>query len=368
MDSINKRLFLFLPFAALILLGLLVYSNILHAPFVFDDQGFILDNMFLRDLSNFRYLSGTRYLAFLSFAVNYAIGGYDTFGYHLVNVVLHISNSIILYLIVLNIFGTPALRGRAGEYVARGAAFTAALLFVAHPVQTEAVAFTTQRFASLAAFFYLLSVFLFIRARISLTTSKKGGGWLFYALSLVFALAAQKTKEISFTLPAVIVLVEFTFFNTGERPVKRLSRLVPFILLFVIIPLELFTSGAAHEEGWVPIAERVRLLQVQELATLSRHDYLLTQFRVLVTYMRLIIFPAGQNLDYDYPVYRSFFDPAVFISFFFVTGVFFSGLYLLVRGLREKRALEEAVTIDPSEEEYRRNLSRAKKRQDGEGR
>ncbi|GMR04597.1 MAG: membrane protein [Thermodesulfobacteriota bacterium] len=345
MSTGRERLILFLHLAVLIFLGLLVYSNTFHSPFLFDDIGHILENPSIRDLGNFLNFSGTRYFSFLSFALNYAVGGYDTFGYHLVNIILHVSNAVLLYLIVLNLFKTPVLEGDEDRRFASDVAFTAALLFVVHPVETQAVTYITQRFATMAAFFYLLSVFLYLKSRLLSRTDNKGRYWLFYVLSFVFALAAQKTKEISFTLPAIIVLVEFVFFSNGERVFKRLARLVPFVLLFAVIPLELFLPGIVHSGAAAPIAEKIRLLQLQDMATLSRSDYLLTQFRVIVTYMRLIVFPVNLNLDYDYPVYRSFFNPAVFISFLFVAGVFLSGVYLLVKGLRHRSALYLTISF-----------------------
>ena len=73
-------------------------------------------------------------------------------------------------------------------------------------------------------------------------------------------------------------------------------------------------------------------------ADVSRWDYLNTQFRVIVTYIRLLFFPVNQNLDYDYPIYRTFFTPPVFLSFLFLLGIFCWGIYLLYRSYKSDQA------------------------------
>jgi tetratricopeptide (TPR) repeat protein len=73
-------------------------------------------------------------------------------------------------------------------------------------------------------------------------------------------------------------------------------------------------------------------------ADVSRWDYLNTQFRVIVTYIRLLFFPVNQNLDYDYPIYRTFFTPPVFLSFLVLLGVFCWGIYLFYRSYKSDHA------------------------------
>ena len=71
--------------------------------------------------------------------------------------------------------------------------------------------------------------------------------------------------------------------------------------------------------------------QFRVQTAIPRWDYLLTQFRVIVTYLRLLVLPVHQNLDYDYPVYRTFFTPPVFLSFLLLAGIFALALYLYWR-------------------------------------
>ncbi len=327
----RKRLPAFIIIAAI---GLFIYSGVLNAPFVFDDHLNIETNLKVRSLSNFLDLSGARYVAYLSFAVNYSLGGLDPFGYHLFNVAVHISNAIILYLLISLVL--RAVRENRRMDGGRGTldgdiAFAASLIFLTHPLQTQAVSYITQRFASLAAFFYLLSLALYVKARL-VEGGVQGRAWAVYAASLLSAVAAQKTKEISFTLPIVVALFELSMHKDWAGFRKRLPSLVPFLLCLLIIPITLFASGAAG--GGADTA--LKAAQLEDLRGLSVHDYLVTQFAVAVTYLRLLILPAGQNVDYDYPLYGSIAAPRVLFSLAVLIALFSSAVYLYLKSRARK--------------------------------
>jgi tetratricopeptide (TPR) repeat protein len=146
----------------------------------------------------------------------------------------------------------------------------------------------------------------------------------FYLASIVSAILAMKTKENAFTLPLSIALYEFTFFE--GKVGRRLSYLVPFFLTLLIIPLGMIDIGR-------PVGELIGdvSLATKSQTEMSRWDYLLTQFRVIVTYIRLIFLPMGQNLDYDYPIYHSLLNAEVFMSFLFLLSLIGFGIIMLYR-------------------------------------
>ncbi|TAL25115.1 MAG: tetratricopeptide repeat protein [Nitrospirae bacterium] len=321
----------------IIVVGFLVYSNTFHVPFQFDDIGNIVGNYKLRDLSNFWPLSESRWFGYLTFALNYHFGGLNTIGYHIVNLIIHILNAILVYLLVVLTFKTPYFstsyppsppyrKGGMG-----GFALFSALLFVSHPIQTQAVTYIVQRFTSLASMFYLLSLVMYIKFRLTLTLPPRGGGmgggaaatrYTLYAVSFLSAILAMKTKEIAFTLPFIITLYEFMFFEGKIK--KRIIYLLPLLLTMLIIPLSLVGTDK-------PIGDAIGELREvsQEGEEIPRWSYLSTQFRVIVTYLRLLFVPINQNLDYDYPIYHSFFNPEVFLSFLFLLTIFSFAVYLL---------------------------------------
>jgi hypothetical protein len=124
--------------AAVVVLGALAYSNSLHGQFVFDDLSQLVENPGIRDLgallgpAGYRMLPN-RYVAYLSFALNHAVGGYEPFGWHLVNLVIHLGNALLVQALVVLAFRTPRMRDSALSPSAWDIAFVASALFVAHP-------------------------------------------------------------------------------------------------------------------------------------------------------------------------------------------------------------------------------------------
>ena len=316
-------------FFLIAIVGLLIYSNTFNVPFHFDDAPNIVENYKLRDLSNFWPPSGSRWFGYLTFALNYYFGGLNVAGYHIVNLIIHIFNAILVYWLVILTSRTPYFSPPFNSPFAkggyRGVALFSALLFVSHPIQTQAVTYIVQRFTSLATFFYLLSLVMYIKARLEAKAKVKffsASTLTFYIFSLISAILAMKTKEISFTLPVVIALYEFMFFEGKIK--RRILFLMPIILTMLIIPLSLIGTDK-------PIGDAIGELRAvsQEGEEIPRWSYLFTQFRVIVTYIRFLFLPINQNLDYDYPLYYSFFNPQVFLSFLFLLIILALGVYLL---------------------------------------
>jgi hypothetical protein len=174
---------------------------------------------------------------------------------------------------------------------------------------------------------------MYIKARLSMTRGEKDDSFslkamFFYLLSLVSAVLAMKTKEMAFTLPLVVTLYEFIFFK--GKISKRMLYLLPILLTLAIIPLSLLDVKKPVGEIIGDVSKKTVAYTAVHMK-ISRFDYLYTQCRVLVTYIRLIFFPLNQNLDYDYPVFHSPLNPEVFLSFIFLFSIFTAGVYLLYR-------------------------------------
>lgn len=322
--------------AAAVLCALLagvVYSNTLASAFQFDDYLFVIDYCRSHGLESFWPPRGTRYFAYLTFALNYRAFGLEVAGYHIVNLLIHIMNGVLVYAVAASLMRSTRLGGK--ELPEFHIALLAALLFIAHPVQTEAVTYISQRFASLATLFYLLALASYLKYRVD--GARGAYKVLLYAIALLSAYCAQFTKEISFTLPFVMLAIEFAFFKGPVLP--RLLRLAPFLLAMAVIPWTLFGPGSSDAVGG-----EVMGMQLKDLREISRHDYLVTQFRVIATYLRLLVVPVGQNIDYDYPMFHSLFTPEVLASFVFVCFLFFGALYLFYRSVKGGNALLSLIS------------------------
>lgn len=311
------------PLPVLLLLALLaalIYSNTFSIPFLFDDLKNIVENQRIRDLRNFLDFSGSRYVGYLSFALHYHFGGLDVFGYHLVNLLIHITNGLLVYWLIRLLWCTPRMASGEG-HPAHSAwiAVATALLFVAHPIQTQAVTYIVQRFTSLATLFYLLAVVCYLKWRLS--SHEQGGRGVWYGSAMLSTVFAMKTKEISFTLPLMLLLVEAVFFRSMTR--RRWVALFPFLVALSIIP---WSRTDAFVGGGAGFAEQT--------TEMTRLEYLFTQFRVIMTYVRLLAFPVNQNLDYDYPIYHSMSDLPVFFSLLFLLALFGSAVWFLVGSTR----------------------------------
>jgi len=319
--------------ALVLLIGLVSYSNAFDAPFQWDEKVLVVENPIVKDLGAFldpSKASGAeafqheafrqRYVGYLSFALNYAAGGNEVAGYHAVNLAVHLANALLLYLLLAITFRTPALEAAPSGERSGYVALFGSLLFVSHPIQTMAVTYVFQRLASLAALFYLLSLASYAGSRLSAGRPRRYG---LYGLSLASAVLAMKTKENALTLPVAICLYEILFFRGGIR--GRAARLVPIFLTMLIIPVSL--SGIERPAG--EIIEGAASARAE--TELTRPQYFFTQMSVIVTYLRLVLFPVNQNIDYDYPVFGSLFDAPVFLSALLHLSLLSFGLYLLIR-------------------------------------
>ncbi len=327
--SNKNRMYFWFPLLLICALGIIVYSNTLHVPFYLDDVFGISKNPVIKDLHNFAepsILLSNRVVGMFTFALNYAVHGSDVTGYHVVNILIHICNAFLVYWLVLLTFQTPFIvrsplpvrpadvKNHDGATnlsalpVPNLIALCSALFFIAHPVQTQAVTYTIQRFTSLAAFFMLLSLVSYIMARSAAVTSRRIA---FTVLSFISTVLAMKTKEIAFTLPVLIICYDLLFFRGGLK--TRAAWFIPLLLTMLIIPLSLTGLTGTSLELVTRASEASRVE-----TDLSRIDYILTQFRVIVTYIRLLLLPVNQMLDYDYPIYHTFRDPAVSGSFLYL--------------------------------------------------
>ena len=337
--------------------GFIVYFNSVHVPFIFDDYSCLVNNPVIksfdcfpdtrkvfeysidRDLKNNLVL---RPVAYFTFAANYALHGLDLFGYHLFNLLLHLGCGLLVYCFFVQLLATPVIAGEntADSIAARDRSnylplFTA-LLFICHPLQTQAVTYIIQRFVPLTTFFFLAALVLYGLYRHATTTAVRV---LTYFFSLTAVVCAMESKEIAFTLPAIIVLVEIMFFRGGAVP--RILALMPFILTMAIIPAKLMTlSSTATAQN----AEGVsRVISLINYGGLSPWDYLMTQFGVICTYLRLLVLPVGQNLDYDYPLQKSFLSLEVLLPLILLLSILATGFFLVKRS--EENRLNKIVAF-----------------------
>lgn len=282
---------------------LIAYSNTWTSTFHFDDNLAIIDNPMIKHVSTENIsaiLSGGRPVVYLSLMLNYATSGLSVTGYHMFNIGVHIANSIFVYLLILWTLNLP-LFGKHGEEKAKRMALFGALLFGVHPIQTESVTYIISRTELLATFFYLTTFLLFIKGAPT--------GRFSYALGMFgTALLSMGSKEWAVSLPVLLIAYDFFFFSQGKIKLILLrwkfyiATAIPWAL--VLSRLDLLSPGGAGGVGF----------NIASVTGLSPWTYLLTSLNVIWTYIRLLLLPINQNLDYNYSVAKTLFEFPTFLS------------------------------------------------------
>ena len=285
----------------------LIYSNTLNAPFVFDDHGYITEDPAIRmtDLSweNIKKaaLEGrpkNRLVPNISFAVNFYMGHYHVFGYHLTNIMIHLASGLVLFFLVrltLARFGPPA---GTNPWATPGTiAFFAALIWLVQPVNTQAVTYLVQRMTSLMVFFYILSLFLYAWAR---SRWQDNGRLTPTALASLVGcglagLFAVLSKENAGMLPIMILVYEWFFFQELRINLSKRQILWAIGITAVFIAISLLYLGADPLE---------RILKAYTRREFTLSERVMTEWRVVIYYITLFFYPhpARLILDHDYPL------------------------------------------------------------------
>jgi len=323
MEEHKKNLYYLPGFMLIVVLGSIIYSNSFKCAFQFDDFWIIVNNTKIYDLWDIKAWTGffsTRPVSVFSFALNYHFSQLNVQYYHLVNLFIHLVNACLVWWLTLLIFSSPAVSNHKLAKHKRTIALLVALLFVSHPLATQVVTYITQRMASLAAMFYLLSVALYLQARINVKGNP--ARIILFVASFLSGLLAVLSKENAYTLPFAIVLAEFFLVRSGKISINfRNYKLYLIIGGFLTLFILLYANFASNVFRTIPP-------DLGRLYTITPSNYLLTEFSVIVKYIQLLFLPVHQNLDYDFPLSKSFFEIRTLLSFLFLLLLFISGILL----------------------------------------
>lgn len=315
------------------LIVFLLYSNTLEAPYILDDEPNIhfnnnirINSLSLTDLlkAGFESASRNRPVANISFALNYYFHRYSVTGYHLVNILIHITTGLLLYFFIKSTVILPSLTKRYAP-MHHWLPVTVAFIWLVHPIQIQSVTYMVQRMNSLAAMFYIMSMLCYVQAR---QAESRQNQLLLFGACLGSGILALGSKEIAATLPFFILLYEWYFFRDLDQSWLRRNYIYPLV---VFLALAVITYLYLDGQFMKPI-----------LAGYGDRDFtpgqrLLTEFRVVVFYLSLIFFPhpSRLNLDHHFALSNSLLSPvATLLS---IAAVF--GLIALAIGLAQRQRL-----------------------------
>jgi Flp pilus assembly protein TadD len=300
---------------AFLLLGLslfLIYSNTFSVPWHLDDIHNILANQKVH--AKYPHLASVlepfaslyqdgqlkRPLALTTFALNWYVGKDDPFGYHAVNLAIHIMTAHFLFLTLLSLFKSPRLDGIFSRQQVYFISLLATALWALNPIQVQAVTYIVQRMASLCGMFYIMSIYFYLNARSAEILSRKSV-LLFIACCMSF-LAAFLTKENAALLPVTLLLIEAVFFqDMGRKTVRRTLFGIALVLLISMV-----IGGSLVFYRGDPSA-----VLKYDTRFFSPMERLLTQPRILLLYLTLVFYPAPNRLSlvHDIEISTSFWHP-----------------------------------------------------------
>jgi tetratricopeptide (TPR) repeat protein len=314
----------FVLFSILIIfsIGLLIYSNTFTAEFHFDDYSSIAGNLSIRNIGNLRNIWNfwpTRFITYLSLALNYHWGDSRVFGYHVFNFLAHLICTLLVWWFVILTFKTPLLKKENSAAHRNLIAFFASAIFLLHPIQSQPVDYIIQRACLLATLFFVASLCLYIKARLK---QEEKAAWpirsVYYGGSLLTAVLAIFSKEMALTFPLVLGLYEFYFFKVKKS--SNAKFVAPFFIIILLLFLTMFFTHSIQFKGMYRIGE--------DPVNMPVSYYFLTQLKVMVTYVRLLFIPLNLNFYYDYPLSRSLFEIPVIFSCLFLSCILWAGVRL----------------------------------------
>jgi hypothetical protein len=311
----------FSKYKAVIIMGLLplvvflTYANALGNGLLatWDTQGYVISNTHIRELNwetvgwmltTFE-MSNWHPLTWLSHAIDYAVFGLEPPGHHLVSVIFHALNTMLLFVVSVALLsycspGTGhSTLTNADNFTLLAGAFTA-LLFAVHPQHVESVVWIAERKDVLCLFFTLLSL-LFYLYYSSARSNRSGRQWYLSAL-LCFVLALM-AKPMALTLPVVFLLLDIyplkktDLIKPASSPVIPWSRLLTEKLPFLLfMALSAVITVLAQQEGG----------SLANLEGQGIHIRMLNAFNSLMFYLSKFMLPIGLSPFYPYPEYSSF--------------------------------------------------------------
>ncbi len=266
----------------LVLAVFFVYFNSLPNDFIFDDIPLVQNSLWITSANFIDILRSYRPLRYVSYAIDYRIFGMNQAGFRLMNIIYHTVSVLALFW-ALKMFG-----------LTKRAAFTAALIFAVHPVNTDAVAYISGRRDVLMGLFYILSIGCFFRFYRTVSPAERAVSgsvkkqWWMLVLSLVFMVVSIMSKEMGATIPLVFIM--YAAYKDGAALLKKpwfYFVAMVFLLLFSFFAFLTISGGGSA----LVSLEGIRFHGN------SPEVHYLTAATIFLHYLKLTVFPWKLILD-----------------------------------------------------------------------
>jgi len=281
------------------LIILTIYSNTFDYSWQLDDMPNIVENshIHLTDISweglkdsfySDQRSPGVLYrpVSCLSFALNYYLGGLDPFGYHLVNILVHIFAAIFLFLFIFHSCNLPSLEDKYSSKSFH-IAILATILWAVNPIQIQAVTYIVQRMASMAGMFFMLSMLLYLKGRTSEDIFKR---IIYYSAFVLSSLLALGSKENAITLPFCILLYDIQFLQGGGQLSLKQRAWRSLALVSISTVVALFCLYFIY-------GNISSLMAGYNIRPFSMSQRLMSEPRVIWFYISLLIYPISSRFS-----------------------------------------------------------------------
>lgn len=297
----------------LLLITFITYGNSLPNKLFFDDEELIYKNEYVKNLTFFpRYFTENmiagagkvsnmyRPVLLTSFALDYFVWKGNPFGFHLTNILLHATNGILLFSLTYFLFKNLLL------------SFLTSLLFIIHPVNSEAIIYSSGRTDPLFVFFSLLTFHFFL---IFIKEKKR----YFYFVSLLTFIIALLSKEVAVIIPFILILLSVTY---REKLKTKAAELCYFF-----IPFFLFDIGYISLR--LTVLNFSNTLNFYSTPNVYSQNILVRFFtftHAFFTYLSILFFPKDLIIARSAPLITSFVSPSVILFLLFFFFLFFLSL------------------------------------------
>ena len=277
-------------FAGLLFIGLLafvLYAPAINGAFVFDDTSLPFEHVD-RDRPLTAWLAGVRPMLMFSYWLNWKFWGDGPASYHVFNILVHAINTALVFLVLWRLLDLAGWETRRIRWTAA----LGSLIFLIHPLQTEAVSYVAGRSESLAMLLVLLAYSAYLWRR------HESISWVESFVVLILFGLALATKENAICLAGLIVFTDLfwpqPFSMNGLRRNWRLYALMlPAAALGAGLVLRMLAG--APSAGF-------------SLRAYTWYQYAFTQAGVIFSYIRMALLPVGLSVDHDYPPSHTVFE------------------------------------------------------------
>jgi protein O-mannosyl-transferase len=286
------------------------YAGVWYGHFQFDDFHSILENPHLERWETFvgHLEHMVRPFLYATFFVDRSLYGTSPTGYHVLNLLLHLGSGLLLYRILVRAVGEEL----------REVPFWTALLFLIHPITTETVTYISGRASGLMAFFYLLALFLYIKASERSDRLRR----LYGSGAAVSFLLSMGCKETAATFPFALLLWDGLF--RRKRGVAGRAAVASDHLPFWIV--------LVFAAAWAMGHPRYTVLAQFSFDLRPFWDNMLSELHAGMYSSWLLVVPWQQSFDHDLPVLRASSEWPVPVDLLLFAGMT-AGMWLAIRRL-----------------------------------